>query len=86
MPEDVLAVSQSVAKRFGASIGLHVSVTASPTAQGLYEGSMTIGVTGADGDGTSEVFPIRAAYAEIQRRSAMNAADVLRRFINAMKA
>jgi nicotinamide-nucleotide amidase len=79
--EDALSVAQRVATRFGASIGLHVGIDISPTAQGLYEGQITVGVADSQGHGTTEVFPIRAAYAEIQRRSAMNAADVLRRFI-----
>ena len=30
---------------------------------------------------TDESFPIRAAYQEIQRRAALNAADVLRRAV-----
>lgn len=79
--KDALSEARGVATRLGASIGLHIGVAAAPIPQGLFEGQITVGIANAQETGTSEVFPIRAAYAEIQRRSAMNAADVLRRFI-----
>jgi len=81
-PEEREAAARNTASKFDASIGLHVGVHAEPTGQGLFEGQITVSVADSQGRGTTEVFPIRAAYAEIQRRSAMNAADVLRRFLD----
>lgn len=74
--------AHSVAERLAANVGLRIRVNAMPTAQGLYEGEIAVSVSMSGMEGVTEVFPIRAAYAEIQRRSAMNAADVLRRFLD----
>jgi hypothetical protein len=52
-------------------------LTGTPVDQGLYEGVVDVAVTGSLQNRAS--FPIRAAFIEIQRRSAMHAADVLRR-------
>ncbi len=62
---------------FGSDIGVGVSATVEPVTLGLYEGSIVAAVS--DPFPAEESFPIRAAYGEIQRRAALNAADVLRR-------
>jgi hypothetical protein len=62
---------------FGSDIGVGVSATIMPVTLGLFEGSIVVAVS--DPYPAAETFPIRAAYGEIQRRAAMNAADVLRR-------
>lgn len=61
----------------GAAIGVGVVFAGDSVEQGLYEGVIEVAVAGALEKSAS--FPIRAAFVEIQRRSAMNAADVLRR-------
>lgn len=63
--------------RFGSDIGVGITAEVEAAPRGLSEGVISVAVAGAvSGD---ERFPIRAVYGEIQRRSAMNAADVLRR-------
>jgi nicotinamide-nucleotide amidase len=59
-----------------ARVGIGITVEAHPTPP-VYEGRVTVAVLGAVT--ADEVFPMRSAYEEIQRRSGMNASDVLRR-------
>jgi nicotinamide mononucleotide (NMN) deamidase PncC len=73
-------LAQSVKETFDSSIGLAITAVSEPLPNGLYEGAIAISVTGAASAEAS--FPIRAAYQEIQRRSALNAADVLRRALD----
>jgi nicotinamide-nucleotide amidase len=71
------SLADAARSQFGSTVGIGVVSTVDPTAQGLFEGAIEVAVTGdATGEGS---FPIRAAYAEVQRRAALNAADVLRR-------
>jgi nicotinamide-nucleotide amidase len=60
----------------GAGIGVGIAVRARP-AEPIYEGTIDVVVTGAVQ--AVESFPIRSSFEEIQRRSGLNAADVLRR-------
>ena len=60
----------------GSAVGVGVVLTGTPIELGLYDGVVEVVVTGALRNSAS--FPIRAAFIEIQRRSAMHAADVLR--------
>ena len=64
-------------EQFGSVIGVGMLATVAPVAQGLYEGLIVAAIS--EPHPAEETFPIRAAYAEIQRRAALNAADVLRR-------
>lgn len=61
-----------------ARIGVGIAVESHPAAP-VYEGRVSVAVLGAVS--AAEVFPMRSAYEEIQRRSGMNAADLLRRAI-----
>ena len=70
-------LADTAREQFAASLGAGITVTVSPVAQGLHEGTIDVAVAGAVE--AEETFPIRAAFGEIQRRAAMNAADVLRR-------
>jgi nicotinamide-nucleotide amidase len=70
-------LARSAREQFGSSVAVGIAATVAPTAQGLYEGTIDVAVSGLDE--SEESFPIRAAFQEIQRRAAMNAADVLRR-------
>jgi nicotinamide-nucleotide amidase len=70
-------LAHSARAQFGSSIGVGIKATATPATQGLFEGTIDVAVSGERE--REESFPIRAAFQEIQRRSAMNAADVLRR-------
>jgi nicotinamide mononucleotide (NMN) deamidase PncC len=74
-------LARSAREQFGASVGVGIEATVAPTTQGLFEGTIVVAVSGLSE--REESFPIRAAYQEIQRRAAMNAADVLRRAIAA---
>lgn len=71
---DLAATAQA---RFGSDVGVGIAATLRPSAQGLFEGHIDVALSGAYS--AVESFPIRAAFAEIQRRAALNAADVLRR-------
>jgi nicotinamide-nucleotide amidase len=62
---------------FASDIGVGVAATVEPVTLGLYEGSIVAAVS--EPFSAEETYPIRAAYGEIQRRAALNAADVLRR-------
>jgi nicotinamide-nucleotide amidase len=70
-------LARSAREQFGSSIAVGVAATVAPTTQGLFEGTIDVAVSGLDE--SEESFPIRAAFQEIQRRAALNAADVLRR-------
>ena len=71
------ACAAEARERFGASLGLGAVARVEPAENGLYEGTISIAVAGELT--TEESFPIRAAFAEVQRRAALHAADVLRR-------
>jgi nicotinamide-nucleotide amidase len=60
----------------GAGIGVGIAVQTRP-AEPIYEGTIEVAVTGTAN--AIESFPIRSSFEEIQRRSGLNAADVLRR-------
>jgi nicotinamide-nucleotide amidase len=66
----------SAREQFGSSVAVGIAATVAPTEQGLFEGTIDVAVSGLDE--SEESFPIRAAFQEIQRRAALNAADVLR--------
>lgn len=70
-------LAQSALDQFNSTVGVGVSTNVAPMERGLYQGEITVAVVGAVAG--QETFPISAAFAEIQRRSALNAADVLRR-------
>lgn len=74
---DAPALAMQARKRFGADVGIGIHVAPFPAAQGLFEGTITVSVSSAVP--RDESFPIRAAFQEIQRRAAMNAAEVLRK-------
>jgi nicotinamide-nucleotide amidase len=74
-------LARSAREQFGSSIAVGVAATVAPTTQGLFEGTVDVAVSGLDE--SEESFPIRAAFQEIQRRAALNAADVLRRALAA---
>ena len=60
----------------GASLGVGISVQARPS-DPVYEGTIAVSIAGAAQ--VDESFPIRSSFEEIQRRSGLTAADVLRR-------
>src|SRR5215213_2292832 len=71
------SLARSAREEFGAGVGIGIKATVEPITQGLFEGTIEVVVSGEFESEAS--FPIRAAFQEIQRRAAMNAADVLRR-------
>jgi nicotinamide-nucleotide amidase len=60
----------------GSRVGIGISVDAQP-ADAVFEGRITVAAAGAAH--AADSFPIRTSFEEIQRRSGLNAADVLRR-------
>jgi hypothetical protein len=54
-----------------------IVATVEPTSTGHHEGVISVALAGEVT--ASEQFKMRAAFAEMQRRSALNAADVLHR-------
>jgi nicotinamide-nucleotide amidase len=70
------ALAAQVVNSCGASVGVGISVKARP-ADPVYEGAVAVAIAGAAS--ADESFPIRSSFEEIQRRSGLNAADVLRR-------
>ncbi|MBW3632658.1 MAG: CinA family nicotinamide mononucleotide deamidase-related protein [Chloroflexi bacterium] len=70
-------LSRSAREQFGSSVAVGIAANFASTAQGLFEGTIDVAISGLDE--SEESFPIRAAFQEIQRRAALNAADVLRR-------
>jgi nicotinamide mononucleotide (NMN) deamidase PncC len=74
-------LARSAREQFSGGVGVGIEATVAPTAQGLFEGTIVVAVSGPNE--AEESFPIRAAYQEIQRRAAMHAADVLRRALTA---
>jgi nicotinamide-nucleotide amidase len=76
-PPSAFSLSQEACSQTGSDVGVGVVLKSAPVELGLYEGVVEVTVSGALQNSAS--FPIRAAFIEIQRRSAMHAADVLRR-------
>ena len=76
-PLAAMALAENARRDTGSDVGVGVVFSGAPVEQGLYEGVVDVSVAGALQKSAS--FPIRAAFIEIQRRSAMHAADVLRR-------
>lgn len=74
---DAKSLANTALERFGSSVGVGMRSSLQPSTQGLFEGAIEVAITGSLSGG--ETFPIRAAFGEIQRRAALNAADVLRR-------
>jgi nicotinamide-nucleotide amidase len=72
-------LARSAREQFSASLGVGLLGTVAPSTQGLFEGTVVVAVSGL-GE-SEELFPIRAAYQEIQRRAALHAADVVRRVL-----
>jgi nicotinamide-nucleotide amidase len=75
--QDAEALADDAVAQFQSDVGVGIAARLAPAPQGLYEGTIELAVVGAVQ--LAESFPLRAAYGEIQRRAAMNAADVLRR-------
>jgi nicotinamide-nucleotide amidase len=78
-PPTARAVATSVRDQLEAAVGVGIVATVQSAPHGLVEGTIAIAIVCDDGPADEEVFPIRAAYPEVQRRAALHAADVLRR-------
>lgn len=79
-PESAMELASDAKSRFGSSIGVGLASKVEPTQQGLFEGTIGVAIDGQVSRIAS--FPIRAAFAEIQRRAALHAADELRRALS----
>ncbi len=76
-PTEATDVADTARQRFESTLGLGVVATIKPAAGGQFEGTISVALTGAIS--AHERFALRAMFAEVQRRSALNAADVLHR-------
>lgn len=76
-PRSAITLAENSRRQSGSDVGVGVALAVSPVELGLYDGVVEIAVAGAL-EGIAS-FPIHAAFIEIQRRSAMHAADVVRR-------
>lgn len=79
--ENISELAQQARVQFGSDIGVALNAILEPVNQGLFEGLIEVAIAGSISGEAS--FPIRAAFAEIQRRAALHAADVLRRALQA---
>lgn len=73
------AFADDARSQFGASIGIGIRVDATPAANGVYEGTIAIAVTGAASGGRLEQIAMKTGFEDMHRRAAVTAADVLRR-------
>ncbi len=76
------ALASEAQSRFASSLGVGVAANAERRSDGLYTGTVTVALTGAVT--AVESFPLRMTLDELHRRSALHAADVLRRGLAAM--
>jgi nicotinamide-nucleotide amidase len=73
------AFAEAARSQFGAAIGVGVRVDATPAANGVYEGTIAIAVSGAVSGGHLEQIAMKTGFEDMHRRAAVAAADVLRR-------
>jgi nicotinamide-nucleotide amidase len=76
------ATAGSALERFRSSLGMGVVAAVAPNETGQHEGTVTVALAGSIT--ACEQFSFRAMFPEIQRRSALNAADVLHRALLAL--
>jgi nicotinamide-nucleotide amidase len=74
------ALASSALGLYESDVAVGLTADVAPSALGLFEGRVDVVVVGFVG--LEEVFPLRAAFQEIQRRAALSAADVLRRALS----
>ena len=78
-PRNSLDLAEAARSQFGANIGVGVRVDAEPADNGVFEGSISIAVSGAAAAASSEQIAMKTGFEDSHRRAAMAAADVLRR-------
>lgn len=76
-PSDAAA---GVRSQFDSSLGLGISVEVSPDDRLVYRGTVTVAIEGARQ--ARQEFALRGGFEDIQRRSALSAADLLFRTLN----
>ena len=69
----------SAVERFSADLGVGVTVASTLELDGLYAAIITVSLSNKSNSFATETFTLRSNLAEIQRRAALNAADVIRR-------
>lgn len=74
-----LDLAEAVRNRFGAGIGVGIRIDAEPAGNGVYEGTISVAVSGAAAAASSEQIAMKTGFEDMHRRAAMTAADVLRR-------
>lgn len=77
---DPSQTAESVRRQFESSIGVGISVDVSPDERSVYRGTVTVAIEGARQ--ARQEFALRGGFEDVQRRSALSAADLLFRTLN----
>jgi len=77
-------VANDVRERFHAACGVGLAARTEPAGNGLVNATVDVAVSGMVS--AQQSFPLTATLAEMQRRAALNAADVLRRALQVVPA
>ncbi len=73
-------MADSIRRQFDTSLGLGISVNVSPDERAVYRGSVTVAIEGERQ--ARQEFALRGGFEDVQRRSALSAADLLFRSLN----
>lgn len=79
-PSDPSELAKHVLGQFGASLGLGITVEVSPDERSVYRGHATVAIEGLRQ--ARQEFALRGGYEDVQRRSALSAADLLFRTLS----
>jgi nicotinamide-nucleotide amidase len=74
-----LALADSARSHFGSDVGVGIRIDSTPASNGVYEGTISIAVSGAADAASTEQIAMKTGFEDSHRRAAMTAADMLRR-------
>lgn len=77
---DPSETAEGVRRQFNASLGLGIAVDVSPDERSVYRGTVSVAIEGARQ--ARQEFALRGGFEDVQRRSALSAADLLFRTLN----
>ncbi len=77
---DPSEMAEEIRRQVDASLGLGISVDVSPDERSVYKGTVTVAIDGARQ--ARQEFALRGGFEDVQRRSALSAADLLFRTLN----
>jgi nicotinamide-nucleotide amidase len=82
-PKPAVALARSAASTANNAVGVGIRVEAALTGSAVYEGEIRVALDGPLQ--VEEIMPMRSGYEDMQRRSALFAADVLRRGLKSLR-